>query len=127
MQASTLTFTQKHPILLPSRHPLTNSIIQETHERYFHAGIKATLYHLRQRFWILDGQNLVRKIVRNCTRCFRFRADRAQYKMGNLPRARVRALNPFAHTGIDFAGPFYIKERKFRNRTRVKVYVCIFM
>lgn len=50
LQASTLSFSRKHPILLPSRYPLTVAIIRETHERYFHAEIKTTLYHIRQRF-----------------------------------------------------------------------------
>ncbi|XP_018360522.1 PREDICTED: uncharacterized protein LOC108759538 [Trachymyrmex cornetzi] len=63
LQKSQLTFTQKHPILLPSQHWLTDRIIRETHERYYHAGIQLTLYFLRQRFWILDGKNQVRKIV----------------------------------------------------------------
>lgn len=47
--------------------------------------------------------------------------------MGNLPTARVREAIPFTHTGIDFCGPFYIKERKYRNRTRIKIYVCVFV
>ncbi|XP_018318380.1 uncharacterized protein [Mycetomoellerius zeteki] len=47
--------------------------------------------------------------------------------MGNLPIARVSEAIPFSNTGVDFCGPFYIKERKFRNRTRIKVYVCIFV
>jgi len=47
--------------------------------------------------------------------------------MGNLPPARVREAVPFANTGIDFCGPFYIKEKKYRNRTRIKTYVCIFI
>lgn len=47
--------------------------------------------------------------------------------MGDLPPSRVRAAIPFTNTGIDFCGPFCIKERKFRNRSRIKVYVCIFV
>lgn len=127
LQNSELSFQQKHPILLPRCHQLTDNIICEMHERHHHAGIKATLYNIRQKFWILDGHNQVRKIVRNCVRCFRYRAKTIQYKMGNLPIARVRESVPFLHTGIDFAGPFYIKERKYRNRNRIKVYVCIFV
>ncbi|XP_011874869.1 PREDICTED: uncharacterized protein LOC105565906, partial [Vollenhovia emeryi] len=47
--------------------------------------------------------------------------------MGNLPQVRVREAIPFANTGVDFCGPFYIKEKKHRNRIRIKVYVCIFV
>ncbi|XP_011691571.1 PREDICTED: uncharacterized protein LOC105452295 [Wasmannia auropunctata] len=127
LQSSQLTFAQRHPILLPSRHHLTDCIIRETHERHYHAGIQSTLHTLRQKFWLLDGRNQVRKVVRACTRCFRFSASTVEYKMGNLPPARVREAVPFANTGIDFCGPFYIKEKKHRNRAKIKAYVCVFI
>jgi len=127
LRMSNLTFDQKHPILLPNRHCLTDRIIRETHETHYHAGIQTTLYILRQKFWLPDGRNQVRKIVRSCVRCFRFNANAVEYKMGNLPPARVREAIPFANTGIDFCGPFYIKEKRYRNRTRIKTYVCIFI
>lgn len=50
LQKSKLTFSQKHPILLPNRHRLTDQIIREFHENYYHAGIKTTLCILRQKF-----------------------------------------------------------------------------
>lgn len=127
IQKSNLPISQKHPILLPSRHQLTDKIIREAHEKRFHAGIKTTVYCLRQRFWILDACNQTRKIIRNCIRCCRYAANAIKYKMGNLPAPRVREAIPFAHTGIDFAGPFYIKEKKYRNQKRIKVYICIFI
>ncbi|XP_018300724.1 uncharacterized protein [Mycetomoellerius zeteki] len=127
LQRSKLTFAQKHPILLPNRNHLTDVIIRETHESNHHSGIQHTLAAVRQRFWVLDGRNQVRRIVRKCMRCFRFDSNTVEPKMGNLPIARVREAIPFFNTGVDFCGPFYIKERKFRNRTRIKVYVCIFV
>ncbi|XP_071643012.1 uncharacterized protein [Temnothorax longispinosus] len=66
----------------------------------------------RQKFWLLDGRNQVRKVIRAYKRCFRFSADAIEYKMGNLPPVRIREAIPFANTGIDFCGPFYIKEKK---------------
>jgi len=126
-QRARISFTQKHPILLPSRHHVTDCIIREIHQKHYHTGIQTTLYTLRQRFWLLDGRNQVRKIIRACIRCSRFNADSVVYKMGNLPSARVREAILFTNTGIDFCGPFFIKEKKYRNRSRVKIYVCIFV
>lgn len=127
LQKSNLAFASKHPMLLPSRHRLSDNIIRETHERYHHAGIQTTLSILRQRFWLLDGKNQVRKVVRTCIRCFRFDPNTVEYKMGNLPSARVCEAIPFVNTGVDFCGPFHIKEKKYRNRNRIKVYVCVFV
>lgn len=126
LQTSTLSYAQRHPILLPSRHHMTDCIIREVHEAHYHTGIQNTLHHLRQKFWLLDGRNQVRKIIRKCPRT-RFSNHTMNYKMGNLPHVRVREAIPFTNTGIDFCRPFYIKEKKYRNRNRIKIYVCIFV
>ncbi|XP_066585567.1 uncharacterized protein [Prorops nasuta] len=126
LHKSNMSFAQKHPILIPKHH-LTDCIIRETHERLFHAGIQTTLYNIRQRFWLTNGKNYVRKIVRSCIKCFRFRPTFKQCIMGNLPESRVNASIPFSHTGVDFCGPFYIKEKKFRNRNKIKNYVSAFI
>ncbi|XP_018400050.1 PREDICTED: uncharacterized protein LOC108777616 [Cyphomyrmex costatus] len=47
--------------------------------------------------------------------------------MGDLPSMRVQEARPFAHVGVDFCGPFLIKEKKHRNRTKIKTYVCVFI
>ncbi|XP_039310248.1 uncharacterized protein LOC105205076 [Solenopsis invicta] len=127
LRNSNLTFARKHPILIPNHHFLTNLIIKETHEKHFHSGVQTTLYIIRQKFWLLDGRNQVRKIIRSCVRCFRFDANTIKYKMGDLPKSRVSEAIPFANSGVDFCGPFYIKEKKYRNRNRIKVYVCVFI
>ncbi|XP_025997421.1 uncharacterized protein LOC113005763 [Solenopsis invicta] len=57
IQRSNLSFSQKHPILLPNRHHITDNIIRELHEKHHHTGIQTTLYTLRQRFWLCDGRN----------------------------------------------------------------------
>jgi len=33
----------------------------------------------------------------------------------------------FTNTGINFCGLFYIKEKKYRNRVRIKIYICVFV
>ncbi|CAK9796167.1 hypothetical protein ANTPLA_LOCUS675 [Anthophora plagiata] len=47
--------------------------------------------------------------------------------MGNLPAMRVNEELPFSNVGIDYCGPLYIKEKKFRNRNKIKVYVVVFV
>ncbi|XP_044005869.1 uncharacterized protein LOC122850876 [Aphidius gifuensis] len=46
--------------------------------------------------------------------------------MGNLPKARVNEAIPFTIVGVDFCGPFLVKEKK-RNRIKVKIYVAVFV
>ncbi|XP_071874211.2 uncharacterized protein [Bombus fervidus] len=47
--------------------------------------------------------------------------------MGDLPEARITESRPFTNVGTDYCGPFYVKERRHRNRSKVKVYVAIFI
>lgn len=47
--------------------------------------------------------------------------------MGDLPEARIIESCPFTNVRIDYSGPFYIKERRDRNRRKVKIYVTIFV
>lgn len=95
--------------------------------KHHHAGIQTTLCTIRQKFWLLDGKNQVRKIICACIHYTRFNSHTIEYRLGNLPPSRVREATPFALTGIDFSEPFYIKKRKYHNRNRIKVYVCVFV
>lgn len=108
LQMSSLTFGQKHPILIPNCHRLTDHIIREIHETHHHTGIQTTLYLLRQKFWLPDGRNQVRKIVRTCVRCFRFQANTVDYNMGNLPPTRV--LYRLLIRVLIFVAPFLLKK-----------------
>lgn len=118
---------QKHPIILPRRHHITELLIRYEHLRNYHSGVQTTLYALRRKYWILDGRNQVRQIIRACTRCHHVDPRMTSCQMGDLPRVRVTEARPFLNVGIDYCGPFFIKERKFRNRGRIKVYVAVFV
>jgi len=49
-------------------------------------------------------------------------------RVAHLPKSRVEdRVTPFYHTGVDFFGPMFVKEKKWRNRGRVKVYGCVFI
>ena len=127
LKESNLSYSQKHPILLPRSHYITSLIIEHYHKQNHHFGIQATLYALRRKFWLPDGRNQVRKIIRKCVRCFRINPAIPEYTMGNLPSVRSTPARPFSNVGVDYCGPFHIKEKKFRNRTRVKVYIAVFV
>lgn len=48
--------------------------------------------------------------------------------MGNLPAARVSsAVVQFLEVGIDYAGPFFCKDRQVRGEKRFKCYMCSFI
>ena len=92
-----------------------------------HAGTNATLYGVRKAFWPIDGRNTTRHIIRQCVQCFRAKPREIDYIMGNPPQTRVSFSRPFVNVGVDYCGPFFIKERRHRNISRVKTYVSVFV
>ncbi|XP_015115573.1 uncharacterized protein LOC107040144 [Diachasma alloeum] len=122
-----IPYSQRHPLILPRRHPLTDHIIRHEHRVQLHAGAQATLYTVRRRFWLLDGRHSVGRIVRSCIKCIRHKPPQVDYIMGNLPESRITESRPFTHVGIDYRGPFFIKEKKVYNQGRIKVYVAVFV
>ncbi|XP_008182613.1 uncharacterized protein LOC103309303 [Acyrthosiphon pisum] len=47
--------------------------------------------------------------------------------MADLPPARVLPSRPFAHVGVDYAGPFLIKEGRRKQARSVKGYLALFV
>ncbi|XP_057329854.1 uncharacterized protein LOC130670463 [Microplitis mediator] len=127
LQNSSLDYSEKHQIILPKSHHITSLIIRREHLELLHMGAQGTLYNLRRRYWIIDGRKQVRKVIRQCVTCARFNAPKLDYLMGDLPADRVNFARPFSKVGVDYCGPFLMKEKKFRNRTQIKIYVAIFV
>lgn len=127
LKFTTLEVNVKHPILLSSKHPLTKLIFQWQHVKLLHAGPQLLLATIRQTFWPIGGRNLARKIVKNCLTCFKFNPSFASYPMSNLPDIRVKPSLPFQFTGIDFAGPFPLKNKIGRGSILIKCYICVFV
>lgn len=127
LKNSDISFEKQHAIILPKSNFVTDLIIISFHHVCLHAGSQTTLYNLRQKYWPIDGRNQIKKIIRKCVICFRAKPKLSDYKMGDLPSSRVTKTRPFNRVGIDYCGPFYIKERKFRNTKKIKIYVAIFV
>ena len=125
---ASISFNRKHPIILPKSHLITDMIISYYHQTYCHAGVQTTLYAMRQKYWPIDGRTQIRKIIRRCVTCFRAKPILAGHKMGNLPTVRVeKGVRVFYNVGIDYCGPFYVKERKYYNKKRIKTYIALFI
>lgn len=127
LRHSKANYNFKFPILLPQHHAITKLIILDQHHKQLHAGPQAILAAVRQSYWPIHGRSAVRSILSKCITCFRIKPVSACQKMGDLPEDRVIQQRPFLVTGVDFAGPFNLKDGKLRNRAIVKAYVCLFI
>lgn len=111
-----LPFDNLHPLILPSKHPLTEKLIRVYHNVNHHFGTDYLLAHLRQYFWILNGRSNVKRIRRSCDVCIRERAKPSHQLMGDLPSARLETRQPaFTCSAVDLFGPVEVSNS--RNHT----------
>ena len=124
IQNADVSFSTMHPILLARDHYLTTLLVRRAHQKIMHSGVGATLTELRSQFWILKGRSLVRRILNKCVVCRRFEGRPYQAPPPPpLPPFRVQEAPPFAHTGVDFAGPVYVKGP---NGVASKAWICLY-
>lgn len=123
LQRSSLQFNQKHQLLLPQKHHITQLVIKQLHHKHLHLGPRSLLYLSRDKFWIINGLRTIKSCLSSCLTCFKSNPKPAKQLMGNLPVERVTQARPFLNVGIDGMGPIKITEtRKF-----VQVYILIFI
>lgn len=127
VNSDSFSYNKKHPILLCSKHPFTLVLFRCEHIRLLHAGPQLLLSQIRENWWPLGRRNLARKTVHQCVRCCRMKGKTPNLIMGNLPSERLNAGFPFSVCGVDYAGPFFILNRKGRGAKLEKGYLCLFV
>ena len=124
---SPLPETAKFPAWLPCDHHITKLIIRDCHHKVMHNGVRETLTELRSRFWLTKGRQVIRKHIYNCEVCRRY--EGRSYKVepsSDMPEFRFKEGYPFSSTGVDFAGPLFVKTVFGREIQVSKVYICLF-
>ena len=127
LKNSDLPYEKKHPILLSNKSNFTKLLIKFEHERLLHASPRTVYCSLHDKYWILRARSTIRGVIRKCICCFKVNPSTFSPKMGDLPSERVSPSPPFKTVGLDLAGPYFIKDGKMRNRTLVKVYICVYV
>ena len=109
-------------MLLPRQSVVTTLIIRDDHRCLGHAGRK-----LHERYWIVNINSAVRHVIQTCITCSRLRKPLEEQHMADhdLPLDRTDPAPHFTYTGIDYFGPFNVKEgRKLHKRYEV-VFTCL--
>ena len=96
-----LPYHNRHPMILPSDHPLTKSIVSAFQVKLLPSSTDLVLSHIRQHFWIIQGRQTVKEISRLCPQCIKQKAKPGQLQMRELPRERMEAYAfPFTRTPV---------------------------
>ena len=88
-----------------------------------HSGANHTWASLRQKFWIVKGGAAVRSSIGHCVSCKKRNSSLNKQSMADLLPCRLQVNEPpFYNVGVDYFGPFLIKQK----RSLVKRYGCLF-
>ncbi|CAI6376223.1 unnamed protein product [Macrosiphum euphorbiae] len=124
---SSLPYDMRHPVLLPKAHLYTTMVVRSIHLLHQHAGLNVTMSLVRQKYWVVHGRSIIRKVLHDCVKCYRFRQVKTHQLMADLPAFRVNYAPVFSHCGVDFAGPFSTKPSVGRSRIVYKTYLALFI
>lgn len=126
-QNASIAEMTKHPVIIPSNQLVTKLLINEAHIRTLHGGIQLMMAYIRSRYWVIGLKAAVKKCIHNCKICI---VDKARVKtqfMGQLPAVRVNQHRAFMNSGVDYAGPVFIRMSKGRGYHATKGYICLFV
>ena len=111
------------PIILPRKSHITNLLLRHFHEKVQHQGRGMTINEIRDHgYWVIGCSSAVSEMITRCTMCRKLRGQFQGQKMADLPADRVEPAPPFTYCGVDFFGPFVVKE----GRKELKRYGCLF-
>ena len=117
----------RFPVLLQSSHPMIMLLIRWYHVKYRHAGAQFLMGKLRERFWILQSRRAINRVIYKCPTCLRHSQRSFQVDPAALPSNRTETSCAFQTTGVDLAGPLYLKhgEKVWLVLFTCAVYRCV--
>ena len=120
-----LKYDVVNPLVMAKNHHLTKLLIYYAHCQSMHMGLQSTLNYLRiHGLWILKARQVVSSVISDYIVCKRYNARSQKYPGPAVsPSSRVKLSVPFAHTGVDYTGHYYIRDDQ---GGKVKVYILIF-
>ena len=122
--AEFISHDTRYPIILPRKNWITKLIVKAHHEDANHGGTNYVLASLSSKYWIISAREEIREWENECNRCKRRKALPATQIMAPIPRERLIPLRAFAHTAVDYGGPFVTVQG--RGKHRMKRYLCLF-
>ena len=127
LSRSSLSQSQKHPIILSSKDMFVDLLFNYYHVSLGHCGPTLLLSHAGDVYHIVGARRKARDVCRQCMTCRKVAAKLETQLMGQLPPDRTNPAPAFATTGLDYAGPFTIKYGYTRKPVLVKAYLAIFV
>ena len=118
---------QKHPVILSPKDRYTKLLFVHYHHELMHGGPTVILAHSGTMFYVTGERRLAREICRSCVICRKAAAKTGPQLMGQLPPDRLDPEFAFNITGLDYAGPYLLKEGYVRRPVEIKAWMAVFV
>ena len=111
------------PVLLIKRSKLTDIFVEYFHTKMFHSGVYNVITELRKLVYIPHLFSVVKRVIRKCVVCRRFKARPIQINQSPYRENRINPPQiPYRHIYMDYFGPYQVKV----DNVRTKIYIlCI--
>ena len=111
-------------VILDPKHPYSKLVLKEYHD-LDHGGDDRAVWKSREKFWIPQARNIVRKIRANCYRCKLLARRSVGQLMAPLPSTRVLPTPAWTFTSLDLFGPLEHSDM-VRKRLKEKCWGVLF-
>lgn len=90
-------------MIIHKTHPLSNLVIKHIHESNLHSGREKTLVNLRNKYWIPNVREIIRKTITDCLQFLKASATLSPPFIGDIPEERLQHNDkPFTNTSTDY-------------------------
>ena len=106
---------EKRPIILHAKDKIVRLYLEHAHQICIHWSTEPTKAFIQQRYHVIGLRKALASVRFHCFLCRRFDTKNIQLIIAPLPSFRfptTKTQFPFANSGIDFFGPFYIEDSK---------------
>ena len=120
----------KHQIILPRHHPVTDLLILHYHKSNHHYGRDQTVALVRERYWIVKPNSIIRKVLSTGLLCKHRCSMPKPQLVGNVPKERIAPCKlTFTMGGFDCFVPASIKQYEWTRiscNKQIKRYGVLF-
>ena len=118
--------TSTYFLIMPKDHHVSQLIMRHNHDISSHSGKEYVMSLIRRQFWIIGARTLVRRVLRKCILCRRWRSEPMRQRMANLPVDRLATGEPpFNCVGADICATFTVKHSRSKLKRYGYIFTCL--
>ncbi|XP_058836884.1 uncharacterized protein LOC131693240 [Topomyia yanbarensis] len=125
-RADELPFDLRFPVILPDNNRITYMIVQNLHEECGHGYRLMVKNKLKQLFYVVHVDAVVKKVSSACIWCKVHRNRPRVPREAPLPLQRLTPHHrPFSFVGVDYMGPFEVAVGRRNEKRWIALFTCL--